>query len=354
MMRRWFEYDYCMSLMLALFTMTAPAFALEEIPNAADMPGLLRVADSVLIGYRQRAAVRSEIPTGPWKKNGWTTSIQAEGQCSQWLYLAPPQIDSLEVIRHYQEALVELGYQSIFQCIDFKKCGKEVAAFYYDAAQGKQFTESYLLKSVYSEGSVKEPRIQVVQRRNTEGESYIFIFAAYQDNYADSQAGERVAVFIEELRVSTNQTQSKPEEKPQFTESVAENTALFPVLSAAELLRDLTANGHAVIYGIQFTDDQATIRPEAAAQLEQIARLFNEQPKLSVYLVGHTDNQGNFNKNLTLSTQRAEAVMQLLIRQYRINSTRLSAMGVGGLAPLTTNANDDGRARNRRLEIVAR
>jgi len=341
---RWrFEYGYRMGLMLALFTVTAPVFALEEIAGAAEIIELPRVANSLLIGYRQRAAVRTEIPTGQWKKNGWETAIKSEGQCTQWLYLVPPQIDSLEVMRHYQEALAELGYQSIFQCIDFKKCGKDVAAFYTDAAQGKQLTDSYLLKSVYAEGSVKEPRIQVVKRRDLNGESYIFVFAAYQDNYADSEAGERVAVIIEELRLSTNGTPSPPA-----------SAAPLPALNAAELLREITANGRAVIYGIQFDDNQATIRPESTVQLEQIARLFNEQPKLSAYLVGHTDNQGDSNQSLMLSQRRAEAVMQSLIHQYGIDSARLSAMGVGGFAPLTTNAHDDGRARNRRLELVAR
>ncbi|MBK1693814.1 hypothetical protein CKO09_03535 [Chromatium weissei] len=340
-MRRRFEYGYRMGLMLALLTVTAPAFTLEEIADAGKIIELPRIANSLLIGYRQRAAVRSTIPTGQWQKDAWSTSIQAEGQCTQWLYLAPPQMNSLEVMRHYQEALAELGYQSIFQCIDFKKCGKEVAAFYTDAAQAKQFTDSYLLKSVYSEGSVKEPRIQVVQRHDLKGQSYIFVFTAYQDNYADSQAGERVAVFIEELRVLENETPSPPEP-----------AAPLPVLSADALLHEITANGRAVIYGIQFDENQASIRAESAKQLEQIARLFNAQPQLSVYLVGHTDNNGEFNRNLLLSQQRAEAVMQLLIRQYGIDGARLSARGVGELAPLTTNANVDGRARNRRLEIV--
>lgn len=352
---RWqIKSAYRMGVMLALLLLTAPALAVEEIAGAVEMPELPRFADSVLIGYRQRAAVRSEIPTGQWKKTGWAASIQLEGQSTQWLYLAPRQTESLEVMRYYQEALVELGYESVFQCIGFQKCGKDVATFYSDAAHEKQFTDSYLLKSVYSEGSVKEPRIQVVHRRSAEGESYIFVFAAHQDNYADSDAGERVAVLIEELRVLATPTPPVPEIKPQLTAPVVTVAAPLPVLTAAELLREMTANGRAVIYGVSFDDNQVTIRPESNAQLEQIVSLLNEQPKLSIAVVSHTDNQGNSSKNLTLSKRRAEVVIQWLIRQYGIDGARLSAMGVGDFAPLTTNANDEGRMRNRRLEIVVR
>jgi len=70
-----------------------------------------------------------------------------------------------------------------------------------------------------------------------------------------------------------------------------------------------------------------------------------------VDVVGHTDNIGSYDSNLDLSRARAAAVVGTLVSEYTINPQRLRASGVGFLAPIASNANDDGRAKNRRVEI---
>ena len=70
-------------------------------------------------------------------------------------------------------------------------------------------------------------------------------------------------------------------------------------------------------------------------------------------MVGHTDNVGEFNANLDLSKRRAEAVIGVLVGQYKQDRKRLTAVGVSYASPIAANASEEGRAKNRRVELVA-
>ena len=94
------------------------------------------------------------------------------------------------------------------------------------------------------------------------------------------------------------------------------------------------------------------IKPESKQSVEEIAKLLNQQPSLKLHVVGHTDNVGALPHNMTLSKQRAEAVVNALVNDHHIAAARLIANGVGPLAPVASNAAEDGRAKNRRVELV--
>jgi len=83
-----------------------------------------------------------------------------------------------------------------------------------------------------------------------------------------------------------------------------------------------------------------------------MARLLQKSPSLKVFIVGHTDNQGSMDVNLTLSQRRAEAVVTALTRDYKIGAARLHAHGAASFAPVSSNASEAGRAKNRRVELV--
>jgi OmpA-OmpF porin, OOP family len=117
---------------------------------------------------------------------------------------------------------------------------------------------------------------------------------------------------------------------------------------------DINSTGHAAIYGIYFDTDQAVIKPESAAALKEIAALLKANPSLNIRLVGHTDSTGDFAHNMTLSDARAKAVLTALTSQYGIPAARLSGHGVGPLAPVASNDTEEGRAKNRRVELVKR
>jgi OOP family OmpA-OmpF porin len=117
---------------------------------------------------------------------------------------------------------------------------------------------------------------------------------------------------------------------------------------------DIASAGHAAVYGINFDTDKAAIKPESESVLTEMARLLANNPTLNVYVVGHTDNTGAYEHNMKLSQDRAAAVVAALVGRHVIAAARLTAVGVGPVAPVATNDTEDGRAKNRRVELVKR
>lgn len=138
----------------------------------------------------------------------------------------------------------------------------------------------------------------------------------------------------------------------EFVEPKAMPTGQVMV-DAKALQGGLEAEGKVALYGIYFDTGKAELKPESRPQLDEMGKLLQAQPALKVYIVGHTDNQGSLEANLQLSQQRAQAVVAALAGTYKIDAKRLQARGVANLAPLAGNGNDAGRARNRRVELVA-
>jgi OmpA-OmpF porin, OOP family len=126
------------------------------------------------------------------------------------------------------------------------------------------------------------------------------------------------------------------------------------VVSAAAITKDLASNGKVALYGILFDFDQAVIKPESRPALDEIGKFLTENPQQNIYLIGHTDNAGGFDFNMRLSKARAEAVAADLSRTYGIQPGRMTPSGVGLQAPVASNLTEDGRAKNRRVELLPR
>lgn len=124
------------------------------------------------------------------------------------------------------------------------------------------------------------------------------------------------------------------------------------VVDANSMMSDINEQGRVALYGIYFDFDKSEVKPESDPTLKEISKLLSENPKLKLYVVGHTDNVGDFNYNMKLSQSRAEAVVKILISKYGIDKIRLTAAGVGPLAPVTTNDTEEGKAKNRRVELI--
>lgn len=125
------------------------------------------------------------------------------------------------------------------------------------------------------------------------------------------------------------------------------------VVATAEVMnKDILASGHVSIYGIYFDTAKAEIKPESEAAIAEIAKLLQNNPALKVYVVGHTDNVGSFEANMKLSRDRAESVTRALTTTYHIAQDRLKPYGVSSLAPVGSNDSEDGKQKNRRVELV--
>jgi OOP family OmpA-OmpF porin len=106
------------------------------------------------------------------------------------------------------------------------------------------------------------------------------------------------------------------------------------------------------VYGINFDTGKSAIKPESAQAIGEIAKLLTADPSLKLFVVGHTDNVGGVDSNIKLSQDRAEAVLQTLVRDHAIAPARLRASGCGPFAPVASNDTEEGRAKNRRVELV--
>lgn len=122
--------------------------------------------------------------------------------------------------------------------------------------------------------------------------------------------------------------------------------------SAEVMNNDISTTGHVPVYGIYFDTAKADIKPESDAAMAEIVKLLQNNNSLNLYVVGHTDNTGTFDGNMKLSKDRAAAVTAALVSKHGIAASRLKAYGVGSLSPVASNKSEDGKAKNRRVELV--
>lgn len=114
----------------------------------------------------------------------------------------------------------------------------------------------------------------------------------------------------------------------------------------------LQQSGRVQVYGIYFDFASATIRSQSRPVLDEIATAMKDNPDWKLSIDGHTDNIGGDASNQELSRRRAAAVMKALAEQYHIASSRFTTAGFGASRPVDTNETIEGRARNRRVELV--
>ncbi|MDD3619066.1 MAG: OmpA family protein [Desulfobulbaceae bacterium] len=119
----------------------------------------------------------------------------------------------------------------------------------------------------------------------------------------------------------------------------------------AEMKAALDADGRIQLYDILFDLDKATLQPESTKQLQHVVTLLKDNPDLMLEVQGHTDDQGSDDYNLKLSQRRAETVVTYL-GLFDIDSSRLVSKGYGESKPVMPNTTEEGRAKNRRVELV--
>ncbi len=123
-------------------------------------------------------------------------------------------------------------------------------------------------------------------------------------------------------------------------------------MDAASMATGLGAKGSVALYGIYFDTAKSDLKPESEPALNEIAKLLGANPGLKVFVVGHTDMVGDAATNMKLSQARAEAVVAALVAKHAVAATRLIAFGNGPYAPVASNKTDEGRGKNRRVELV--
>jgi outer membrane protein OmpA-like peptidoglycan-associated protein len=252
--------------------------------------------------------------------------------------VVPVKRSTLEVMRNYVEDLEAKGFKRLFGCSG-AECGP---------SQGQQLITHWIYpiasnqkpgnKGQMTEFALNFPedvRYAAYWLERPEGSVYVALAIAENKFNQWPETFDKVIVVMDVVEVGR-----------------MERRMVDP--KADEMKRGLDQNGKVALYGIQFDFNKAEIKPESAGTLGEIAALLKANPGLKLYVVGHTDGVGTVAYNKDLSEKRAAAVVQWLVRQQGIAADRLTPAGVGPLAPVATNATEEGRAKNRRVELVVR
>lgn len=328
----------------ALGAQTTPA--LKDITGAKDPAGIKRYDGSTIIGYKFEKFGEFTFPLGPLTRgrdsSGWTPAKEqhAEGQRTRVLYTAPVGRSSLEVLRNYEQELIKAGFSTVYQCAG-SQCGDNNVAEHYLWTMENRLADYPPPHSgrppgqvtAYAFSSAKDQRLLTAHRSGAAGEAWASVY---------------VAVGAFDMHAETN---NHPLALVDLVESAPMETKMVTV-DASTMAKDIAATGHVALYGILFDTDKTDIKPESSSTIVEIAKVLKQDPQLTMYVVGHTDNVGGYDYNIGLSQRRAAAVVQELTSKHGIPPARLKAAGTGPLAPVAPNDSDAGRAKNRRVELV--
>jgi len=315
-----------------------------NVPGGQDHPLIQRFTGSVLVGYQAQSWGQAGVPlsaqevrdSGPRRLKDQQS---VEGKVTRLVYLSPQGKAPLEVFRNYEQALAAAGLSRQFSCD--KNCSNLYFAW---RAQGDMKDLATVLK--WAPGGIpsgsSSSSYNLVDPLSADGRMLV--------GTLPNAGGSPVSVLVYTSTAVNDDTRAAAT-YIQIVEPKAMQTGQVTV-NAKALGEGLQAKGRIALYGLYFDTGKADVKPESRAQLVEMANLLKAQPGLKVYVVGHTDNQGQPDSNMTLSLQRAQAVVSELTSGYKVDGRRLQARGVGSLAPLAANTSEEGRAQNRRVELV--
>lgn len=171
--------------------------------------------------------------------------------------------------------------------------------------------------------------------------------------------GDYMKMYIDDHRVANAPNAVFPRtDKLYITVSSATDDdpiMIGPMRIAAgglDLYDRLERDGRAATHGILFATDSDVIRPESTPTLTEIGTMLEKYPDLRLTIEGHTDSQGDDAYNQDLSNRRAQAVKAYLVEMHHVNAGRLDTVGLGEGQPVADNGTPEGRAQNRRVELV--
>lgn len=247
--------------------------------------------------------------------------LKVEGRSTRTRYEIPAGRSSLEVQRNYQNSLKSGGFELIFDCSD-------------------QNCLTGNLQDLYLLGQQLDPE-------NNDSTSY-FDHARYTLMKRSANGADVYAAIL------TGEDKGRTTAFVQVVEVKAMEGDKIQVMSSSDLDQAITKTGKVAIYGLLFDYDKAVLKPESKPTLDEISKLLTSKPGLRLNVIGHTDNRGTAEYNLDLSSRRAQSVVTALTQGYAIAADRLTASGAGLTMPVATNDTEAGRAKNRRVELVAK
>lgn len=250
-----------------------------------------------------------------------STLKELEGYMRRQFARAPDGRSPLEIIRNYESAILSKGGEILFTSRDPDHVmidGTELQDHFYMHRIGHTRNYEYMRIRLVGHDEYLSARIP-----GADADVYVALMSGRADN---ATVFELITLHVSPMEMG---------------------------MVTLDLLYEGLANrGRVAIYDIFFDTGESAIKEGSSVALEVISYYLNENPEGLYLVVGHTDNVGDYVMNLELSERRAEAVANLLISEYGVEEGQILAVGVGPAAPVLSNDTDEGRARNRRVEIV--
>jgi len=293
----------------ACLLVLATALAASAAPARDDHPLVSRYEGSEVKDKKVDEFAEYKLVTS-LKDKGEPGGETVSGKLTRLVYQNPRDRSTLEIFRNYEQALAKAGFTVLFTCA-LDECGPAYARSAWSRHNGL---------FAAADG---DPRYLAGKLATPDGTAYVALMVGKQ----------RTQLDVVEVRAMQED---------------------MVVADAAALAQGIERDGSVSVYGIYFDTDKAVVKPESKPALDEVAKLLKERPQLQLYVVGHSDMTGALQHNLKLSEARARAVVKALVDGYAVAATRLDGHGVGPLAPVATNATDAGKAKNRRVELVAR
>jgi outer membrane protein OmpA-like peptidoglycan-associated protein len=343
-------------LLLAGAALADATIPKADIPGAKDSPLIGRFAGSFIVSQENRDFDELKLPLGPLKPIADTAKRDAynnivfeptkskalEGKRSHIVYVLPANVSPLQAVRNYQNDATAKGGKTLFECKS-PDCGGDGTRSS-DGGGGDQSlamiltSEDKIKDKAFTNGSCAQTSRTGEQRYAAlelpKSNAFVSVLAYTIGDTTYCKALEnRTIVVVDVLEL-------KAMEQKMVT------------VKAEEMAQSITTNGRVALYGLYFDSGKADVKPESKDTLEQIAKLLTGTPTLKLLVVGHTDNVGEFATNTELSKRRAEAVINLLASQYKADRKRLTPVGVSFASPIAPNTSEDGKAKNRRVELV--
>lgn len=306
------------------------AFSQTDIAGSSDHPMITRYPGSTIQWYDVNNFHPYEIAMGP--EVGYRTVkdwLKVEGKVTRIYYVLKGERTMTEVFRNYVNALKRGGFEILVEgCFQERNVQKEIGGSSWMVVQYDRnpFPSSVDIRLLQGSSTTGGTSFVAAKLKTSQGVAYAAI--------GGHQYTKDEVVFMVDII------------------EVAQLEDGLVTVDAAAMARSIEKEGKVALYGIHFDFDKSAILPESEPTLAEIAKLMAQKPTLKLFVVGHTDNKGDLSYNLNLSEERARAVVTALTQKYGVEGSRLVAKGVGQLCPVASNTTDEGRALNRRVELV--
>lgn len=296
--------------------------------SGQDHPLLKRYEGALIVVYSQKAYDQYKLILGkalnPSLESSGGKQIEKqqpiEGKVTRLTYFVPKGRSALEVFRNYERELKAKEAETLFSGTGPEELGYSFGGTpQYDGLDGQLFGYSHT-NACYGAYKI--------------GDAYAAIYVAEFDYGATHHPIEKGQVAVQ-----VDVIEAKPMQEKMVT------------VDATEMEKQISSTGKVALYGIYFDFNKAEVKPESESTLAEIGKLMQSKPALRILVVGHTDGVGGFESNKTLSQKRAEAVVAALAAKS-IDAKRMFPVGVSFAAPVATNTTEEGRAKNRRVELV--